>query len=84
MAAQQGDPDSVLNLYRTALSLRRTRLARLPETLTWTESAADVLSFTRPDGFHCLTNLSPTPRPLPGTRRWSWPAAPWRRTRRDG
>ncbi|MCX5135764.1 MULTISPECIES: alpha-amylase family glycosyl hydrolase [unclassified Streptomyces] len=65
VAAQQGDPDSVLNLYRTALSLRRTRLARLPETLTWTESAADVLSFTRPDGFHCLTNLSPTPRPLP-------------------
>ncbi|OQQ19186.1 alpha-glucosidase [Streptomyces sp. M41(2017)] len=65
VAAQQDDPDSVLNLYRTALSLRRTRLTRLPETLTWTESAADVLSFTRQDGFHCLTNLSPTPQPLP-------------------
>ncbi|MFD7679077.1 MULTISPECIES: glycoside hydrolase family 13 protein [unclassified Streptomyces] len=65
VAAQQDDPDSVLNLYRAALSLRRTRLTPLPETLTWTESAADVLSFTRADGFHCLTNLSPTPQPLP-------------------
>ncbi|MFD7794492.1 alpha-amylase family glycosyl hydrolase [Streptomyces sp. NPDC059759] len=65
VAAQQDDPDSVLNLYRAALSLRRTRLTLLPETLTWTESAADVLSFTRADGFHCLTNLSPTPQPLP-------------------
>ncbi|MFF4552902.1 alpha-amylase family glycosyl hydrolase [Streptomyces sp. NPDC001422] len=65
VAAQQDDPDSVLNLYRAALSLRRTRLTLLPETLTWTESAADVLSFTRADGFHCLTNLSPTAQPLP-------------------
>ncbi|MFG2436005.1 glycoside hydrolase family 13 protein [Streptomyces sp. NPDC048508] len=65
VAAQQDAPDSVLNLYRAALSVRRTRLAPLPETLTWTEWAADVLSFTRADGFHCLTNLSPTPQPLP-------------------
>ncbi|MFE9811102.1 glycoside hydrolase family 13 protein [Streptomyces sp. NPDC005548] len=65
VAAQQADPDSVLNLYRRALALRRTRLTHLPETLTWVEEDPGVLSFTRPDGFHCLTNLTPTPQPLP-------------------
>ncbi|MEU0787408.1 glycoside hydrolase family 13 protein [Streptomyces sp. NPDC006173] len=65
VAAQQADPDSVLNLYRRALALRRTRLTHLPETLTWVEEDRGVLSFTRADGFHCLTNLTPTPQPLP-------------------
>ncbi|MEW2167402.1 glycoside hydrolase family 13 protein [Streptomyces sp. NPDC007084] len=76
VAAQQSDPDSVLNLYRTALSLRRTRLAGLPETLTWTEAPPDVLAFTRPTGFHCLTNLSTTPVPLPRNTDLALSSAP--------
>ncbi|MFH8349182.1 glycoside hydrolase family 13 protein [Streptomyces sp. NPDC018045] len=66
--AQEGDPAAPLELYRAALRLRRELLA--DETLEWADgpdAAADgLLHFRRSGGWHCLTNLSDTPRPLPG------------------
>jgi len=64
--AQDGDPGSMLTLYRTALRLRRERAAG---PLTWLPSEPGVLAFTRDDGFTCLANLSGAPVALPADRR---------------
>uniref|UniRef100_A0AAU2A2X5 Glycoside hydrolase family 13 protein n=1 Tax=Streptomyces sp. NBC_00093 TaxID=2975649 RepID=A0AAU2A2X5_9ACTN len=62
--AQDGIEGSTLELYRTALALRRRLLDG--EDLTWTpEPAPGVLEFTRTDGWRCVTNLSDAPVPLP-------------------
>jgi alpha-glucosidase len=62
--AQAGTEGSTLELYRTALRLRRKLLAG--ETLTWTPDApAGVLDFTRSDAWRCVTNLAGAPVPLP-------------------
>ena len=62
--AQDGIEGSTLELYRTALALRRRLLSG--EDLTWTpEPAPGVLDFTRTDGWRCVTNLSDAPVPLP-------------------
>ncbi|MFD6985913.1 alpha-glucosidase, partial [Streptomyces sp. NPDC059956] len=66
--AQDGDPDSVLTLYREALALRGAELAGLPETLEWTEAGPDTLCFDRPGGFRCLTAFA-SPLPLPAGAR---------------
>jgi alpha-glucosidase len=58
-ARQDGDPASTLELYRTALRIRRGEPALGDGTLAWDEAApAGVLSFTRPPGFRCVVNLS--------------------------
>ncbi|MFG3011901.1 glycoside hydrolase family 13 protein [Streptomyces cinerochromogenes] len=62
--AQTGAEGSTLELYRTALRLRRKLLAG--ETLTWTPDApAGVLDFTRTEGWRSVTNLAAEPVPLP-------------------
>jgi len=61
--AQQGKEGSTLEMYRQALRLRR-RLQG-PEELTWEEQTADVVHFSRPDGWHCVTNLGATTADLP-------------------
>ncbi|SES48883.1 alpha-glucosidase [Streptomyces sp. yr375] len=62
--AQEGVEGSTLELYRTALRLRR-KLAQ-GEELTWQpDTPPGVLSFTRSDDWRCVTNLSPAPVPLP-------------------
>ncbi|MFY1689827.1 glycoside hydrolase family 13 protein [Plantactinospora sp. WMMB782] len=52
VAAQTGDPDSTLELYRTALRLRRAHApagaATDPGQVTWLESEPGVLAFSRP------------------------------------
>jgi alpha-glucosidase len=54
--AQDGVEGSTLELYRRALRLRRKLLQG--EELTWAPDAPDaVLSFTRGDGWRCVTNL---------------------------
>ncbi|MFI0787241.1 glycoside hydrolase family 13 protein [Streptomyces lydicus] len=67
VAAQQGVPGTPLELYRTALRLRRRLVA--DEALEWvgdSRTAADgVLHFRRTGGWSCVTNLSGEPRPLP-------------------
>ncbi|MQY35936.1 Oligo-1,6-glucosidase [Streptomyces sp. RB17] len=62
--AQTEVEGSILELYRTALRLRRKLLEG--ETLTWTPDApAGVLDFTRSEGWRCVTNLADGPVPLP-------------------
>jgi alpha-glucosidase len=64
VAAQAGTEGSTLELYRTALRLRRKLLEG--ETLTWTPDApADVLDFTRTGAWRNVTNLGREPVPLP-------------------
>jgi alpha-glucosidase len=62
--AQDGVEGSTLELYRTALRLRRKLLQG--EDLTWADaSPADVLDFVRHEGWRCVTNLSDRAVPLP-------------------
>ncbi|MDR0626158.1 MAG: glycoside hydrolase family 13 protein [Bifidobacteriaceae bacterium] len=61
VAAQQADPESTLNLYRTALAARRSLLANEDVQaggFTWVEEQQPgVLHFAR-GPWHCLTNFS--------------------------
>jgi alpha-glucosidase len=60
---QEEDPESTLNLYRKALSLRR--ILQGPEELRWIkEESSQVLHFARPGGWHSITNFGDTPVPL--------------------
>jgi alpha-glucosidase len=62
--AQDGVEGSTLELYRTALRLRRKLLQG--EELTWTDgSPAGVLDFVRHEGWRCVANLSEAAVPLP-------------------
>ncbi|SDR21403.1 alpha-amylase family glycosyl hydrolase [Thermostaphylospora chromogena] len=61
--AQEADLGSMLNLYRTALRLRRDLLG--DGTLTWVESDPHVIAFTRDSGVTCVVNFGPDPAPLP-------------------
>jgi alpha-glucosidase len=63
--AQEGDPESTLNLYREALRLRRE--LQTAETLEWDEelSQGDVLAFSRPGGWVNVTNFGAEPAALP-------------------
>jgi alpha-glucosidase len=63
--AQDGDPDSVLELYRAALRLRRIRSELGSDGLTWLDAPEGVLSFSRPGAFACVVNISAQPVPLP-------------------
>jgi alpha-glucosidase len=61
--AQQADASSTLNLYRTALRIRRERLG--DGTITWLPLREDVLAFTRESGLTCVVNLGTEPVRLP-------------------
>ncbi|MCB0910301.1 MAG: DUF3459 domain-containing protein, partial [Propionibacteriaceae bacterium] len=70
VAAQDGDPDSTLSLYRHALAIRSTHPALGDGTLAWSDDVVGhVLYFTREPGFGCLVNLSADPVALPGAAR---------------
>jgi len=56
---QELNPDSTLNLYRRAISLRKQLETR--EELTWHPSATGTLLFERPGGWLCFTNFSDEP-----------------------
>ncbi|MFD7219979.1 glycoside hydrolase family 13 protein [Streptomyces sp. NPDC059892] len=60
--AQSGRPDSFLELYRTALSLRRGFLG--DESFAWLPSAPGELAFRKGAGLVCRVNLSGAPLPL--------------------
>ncbi|MEX2974333.1 glycoside hydrolase family 13 protein [Streptomyces sp. C184] len=63
--AQTGDPDSTLELYRTALSLRRTHPALgAGESVEWLDAPKGVLAFRRPGGLVCTVNTTDTPARL--------------------
>ena len=61
---QDGDPDSMLELYRAALRLRRAEPALGDGPMRWLPSPAGVLAFSRGD-LSCVANLSADPVALP-------------------
>jgi alpha-glucosidase len=63
--AQQGAPDSMLELYRSALRVRRAEPGLGDGPMRWLDSPPDVLAFSRGDGFTCVVNLSAAPVPVP-------------------
>ena len=65
VAAEQSNPDSMLNLYRAALRLRREHPALGDGEMSWLETAAGELAFTRDPGFGFHANLSDAPVSLP-------------------
>jgi alpha-glucosidase len=59
--AQTGDPDSMLELYRQALRIRRAEpaLGQHPDApTTWRAAPDGVLALDRGDGLCCVVNLS--------------------------
>ena len=65
---QTGDPDSFLELYRTALRLRREHLGFRGSGLAWLPAAASVLRFDRPGGVETIVNFGSTAIELPAGR----------------
>jgi alpha-glucosidase len=63
--AERDDPGSMLELYRSALRLRRATPALGDGDLTWLATPEGVLGFTREPGLACLVNVSAEPVPLP-------------------
>ncbi len=64
---QEADPASHLSFYRRALALRRELQGE--EDFAWVdEPSADVLHFTRPNGWRSVTNFGSTPVDLPEGR----------------
>jgi alpha-glucosidase len=63
---QDGDPRSMLTLYRTMIALRRAEPALRGEEFAWAdEDRADVLTFRRGEDLLCLVNFGETPIDLP-------------------
>jgi alpha-glucosidase len=65
----------MLELYRSALRIRRAEPALGDGSMTWLAAADGVLAFDR-GGIHCVANLSPRPIPLPAHAELllaSWP-----------
>jgi alpha-glucosidase len=62
--SQDGDPHSMLNLYRQGLQLRRQAPWGPHTDLDWV-SRDGVLAFSRGPRFVCLTNFGASPVPLP-------------------
>jgi len=68
--AERDDPTSMLELYRTALRLRRELPALGDGRLRWlSDPTSDVLAFAREPEFACAVNVGPTPVELPDHSR---------------
>jgi len=72
VAAQEGDPSSVLSLYRAALALRRRLVAAVGGVggaggeLEWLPAPQGVVAFERGGGWRCVVNVDADPVPLTG------------------
>jgi alpha-glucosidase len=69
VAAETGDPDSMLELYRAALHCRRQVTSLSLAGLSWVPSQPGVLAFARGDDFVCIANTSAVPVELPGHQK---------------
>ncbi len=65
VAAESGDPGSMLSLYRTGLRRRRESPWSGDAPFRWLPTDDDVLAFARGDGFVCLVNFGSEPVALP-------------------
>ena len=66
--SQDGVPGSTLELYRSALALRRDLPALGDGEMRWLEAPADVLALSRDPGFQCWVNFGDAPVALPEGR----------------
>ncbi|MEV8508264.1 glycoside hydrolase family 13 protein [Actinoplanes sp. NPDC051475] len=66
--AQTGDPSSMLELYRSAIALRKAEPGLHEPPMQWLASAPGVLAYTRGAAFACVLNLSPAAVALPAHR----------------
>ncbi|MFJ4715868.1 glycoside hydrolase family 13 protein [Streptomyces sp. NPDC088785] len=66
---QEGAPDSMLTLYRTALEVRRAGPGFGDGPMSWLPAADGVLAFSRPGGLVCVVNLDDRPADLPAYDR---------------
>lgn len=73
---EDGDPGSMLSLYRAAISHRAASSGLANDAFRWIAGPRDVLHFERGDGFTCLVNLSGTPVSLPAGARALLTSAP--------
>lgn len=62
---QNGDPGSMLELYRAALHLRRSLAALGDGDLRWLPAPEGALGFARDEDFGCFVNLTADPFPVP-------------------
>jgi alpha-glucosidase len=60
-AAEQGDPDSMLEFYRSALRTRKAEPALGDGSMRWLDAPPDVLAFSREPHFACVLNMSDAP-----------------------
>jgi alpha-glucosidase len=63
--AETGKPDSMLELYRAALALRRAEPGLGDGPMTWLSLGDGVLAFDRGAGVRCVVNISAAPVPVP-------------------
>ncbi|MEX5296501.1 glycoside hydrolase family 13 protein [Kocuria sp. CPCC 205268] len=63
--AQDGVAGSTLEMYRSALRIRRTHPGLRATGFTWAQAPDGCLAFDRGPGFRCLVNLSDVCVPLP-------------------
>jgi alpha-glucosidase len=62
--AESGTTGSPLEVFRAALKLRRE--LQCAEEITWHETTSeDVLHFSRPNGWNCITNFRASKYPMP-------------------
>jgi alpha-glucosidase len=66
--AESGEAGSMLELYRSALRLRRAEPALGDGSMTWLPSAEGVLAFDRGGSVRCVSNLSAASVELPSHR----------------
>jgi alpha-glucosidase len=66
--AQAGDPSSFLELYRSALRLRREHLGFRGTGMAWLPAPPSVLRFDRPGGLEVVVNMGADPIDLPTGR----------------
>ena len=76
VAAETGAPDSMLELYRRALDIRRSQPALGDGWLDWSPAPAGALIFTRGQNFVCMVNISADALPLPTTAQLLLASAP--------
>ena len=68
VAAQDGDPGSMLELYRARCASAAPNPASATARWRWLDATPDVLAFARDDTFANVTNLGTAPAPLPPHR----------------
>lgn len=65
VAAEAGNDGSMLELYRSALAIRRSEPALGDGPMTWMPSVPGVLAFNRGGSVRCVVNISAEPVRLP-------------------